>query len=92
VSHEVNAAAPTRLDPWDTTLSTERRSAVKPKVGDKIVVKVPRREDVASACWHAWTVVGVLDVVDHLTVGTPIERGGAGGATAGSTVGPARDH
>jgi CBS domain-containing protein len=53
--------------------------------------KVPRREDVASACWHAWTVAGVVDVVDHLTVGTPIERGGAGGATAGSTAGPALD-
>jgi hypothetical protein len=53
--------------------------------------KVPRREDVASACWHAWTVAGVVDVVDHLTVGTPFERGGAGGATAGSTAGPALD-
>jgi CBS domain-containing protein/nucleotide-binding universal stress UspA family protein len=54
--------------------------------------KVPRREDVASACWHAWTVPGVVDVVDHLILGTPIERGDAGGATAGSTAGPAQDH
>jgi len=52
---------------------------------------VPRTEDVASVCWHAWTVPGVVDVVDHLTLGTPIERGDAGGATAGSTATPALD-
>lgn len=53
--------------------------------------KMPRTEDVASVCWHAWTVPGVINVVDHLTVGTPHEPGDAGGATADSTVGPALD-
>jgi hypothetical protein len=33
----------------------------------------------------------VVDVVHHLTVGTPIEPGDAGGATAGLTAGPALD-
>ena len=39
MSHEVNAAAPTGSTRGTRTLSTERRSAVKAKVGDKIVVK-----------------------------------------------------
>jgi osmotically-inducible protein OsmY len=53
--------------------------------------KVPRPEDVASACWHAWTVAGVVDIVDHLTVGTPHEPGDAAGARAGLAAGPALD-
>jgi CBS domain-containing protein len=53
--------------------------------------RVPRLEDVASACWHAWTVPGVVDVVDHLTVGRRFEPGDAGSATAGSRAGPAPD-
>jgi CBS domain-containing protein len=53
--------------------------------------KVPRMEDVASVCWHAWTVPGVVDVVHHLTAGTPHEPGDAGCATARSTAGPALD-
>jgi len=53
--------------------------------------KVLRMEDVASVCWYAWTVPGVVDVVYHLTVGTPMEPGDAGGARADSTPGPPLD-
>ena len=53
--------------------------------------KVPRTEDVASVCWHAWTVLGVVGVVCHVTVGTPHEPGDADGARADSTPGSPLD-
>jgi len=78
----------------DALATSDYRGGVAVTVDGGVVTlegKVPRMEDVASVCWHAWTVPGVVDVVDHLTVGTPHEPGDAGGATAGSTVGPALD-
>jgi hypothetical protein len=34
--------------------------------------RVPRMADVPAVCRPAWLVLGVVDVVCHLTVGTPI--------------------
>jgi CBS domain-containing protein len=46
---------------------------------------VPRTEDVAVVCRLAWLVPGVVDVIYHLTVGTPILPDAAR-ATADSTA------